>query len=59
MELPYPKIVRKIQTLVNKFQNANTYSVNYNASNLANGIYLYKLQTDDGYSEMKKMIIIK
>ncbi|MBN1999434.1 T9SS type A sorting domain-containing protein, partial [candidate division KSB1 bacterium] len=55
----YDMLGREIQTLVSKFQNANTYSVNYNASNLANGIYLYKLQTDDGYSEMKKMIIIK
>jgi len=55
----YDMLGREIQTLVSKFQNANTYSVNFDASMLASGIYLYKLQTDDGYSEMKKMILIK
>ena len=55
----YDMLGKEVQTLVNKFQNANTYSVNFNAGKLASGIYFYKLQTEDGYSNVKKMIIIK
>jgi N-acetylneuraminic acid mutarotase len=50
---------REVQTLVSNYQNANTHSVRFNADKISSGYYLYKLQTDDGYSEMKKMIIIK
>ena len=49
---------REIATLVNKDQPAGNYSIDFNASNLPSGIYLYKLQARN-YIDTKKMILIK
>ena len=49
---------REVATLVNKKQAAGTYSINFDASNLANGIYIYKI-TADNYSSVKKMMLLK
>ena len=54
----YDMLGREIQTLVNEFQSSKTYSVNFDASDLSSGIYLYKLQAGD-FLEAKKMILIK
>lgn len=35
---------QQIQTLVNEVQSAGTYQVNFDASNLASGVYMYRLQ---------------
>lgn len=35
---------QEIAVLVNDFQNAGTYKVNFNASGLSSGLYIYKLQ---------------
>ncbi len=54
-------IGREITTLVDKFQAAGTYTVEFDASkfsNLTSGIYFYKIDTDR-YSEVKKMILTK
>ena len=53
----YDMLGREIQIMVSEFQNANTYSVDFNAGKLKSGIYLYKLQTGSGYSEVKRMIL--
>jgi photosystem II stability/assembly factor-like uncharacterized protein len=53
---------REIRTLVNSFQNAGSYSVNFNASNLASGIYFYVLRVNSGSMEITKtmkMILTK
>jgi hypothetical protein len=67
----YDILGREISSLVNKFQQAGTYSVNFNAGNatngtsLSSGIYFYKLKVQGNsanqptYSETKKMILIK
>jgi hypothetical protein len=54
-------IGREITTLVDKFQAAGSYTVEFDASkfsNLTSGIYFYKIDTDR-YSEVKKMILTK
>jgi len=55
----YDMLGRKIQTLVNKFQKANTYSIDFDASNLSNGIYFYSLQVGNDFFDTKKMVLIK
>jgi len=55
----YDIIGRKIQTLVGEFQKANTYSVNFDASKLSNGVYFYRLQIGRDFVETKKMLLIK
>ena len=54
----YDMLGREVQTLVNEFQSAKTYSISFDASDLSSGIYLYKLQAGD-FLEAKKMILIK
>ncbi len=44
--------------LVDQNLNPGKYSVNLNASNLASGIYFYRLQTNE-FSAAKKLILVK
>ena len=54
----YDILGREVATLVNGYQQANQYSVTFNASNLASGIYLYKLKAGD-YVQTRKMLLLK
>lgn len=53
----YDLLGREIQTLVNEFQEANTYS--YNVRHLASGIYYVKLQVGNDFQITRKMILIQ
>ena len=48
----------KVKTLVKEIKEAGTYKVEFNAKELANGIYYYRLQAGD-FIETKKMILMK
>lgn len=48
----------ELQTLVQEVQTAGTYSITWNASNLPNGIYYYRL-TAGSFSDTKKMLLLK
>lgn len=54
----YDVLGREIVTLVNEEKRLGTYSVNFDASNLASGIYFYKL-TSGNFSQTKKMVLAK
>jgi photosystem II stability/assembly factor-like uncharacterized protein len=54
----YNSIGSKVITLVNEYKPAGNYSVQFNASTLASGIYLYRLESGT-YSAAKKLILIK
>lgn len=47
-----------VATLVNSYLNAGSYEYEFNASNLASGVYFYKLVTND-FVSTKKMTLIK
>ncbi|WP_138431574.1 S8 family serine peptidase [Fodinibius saliphilus] len=49
---------RKVKTLVNEVQQSGTYNVNFNASNLASGVYFVRLRTDS-FTKIQKMTLIK
>jgi hypothetical protein len=49
---------RKVATLVNERQSAGAYSVNFNATSLASGVYFYRLQAGS-FVETKKMMLVK
>ena len=49
---------QKIATLVNQQQPPGTYQVNFDASNLSSGIYIYRLQTPSRVLT-RKMILVK
>ncbi|MDR3667667.1 MAG: T9SS type A sorting domain-containing protein [Ignavibacteriaceae bacterium] len=54
----YNAIGSKVAIILNEFKQPGNYSVKYNASNLASGIYLYRLESGN-YSAVKKFILLK
>jgi len=55
----YDALGREVQTLVsNENQAAGTYEATFNASDIPSGVYYYRLTTE-GYSETRKMVVIK
>ncbi len=49
---------RKVETLVDKEQNAGSYKISFNASGLSSGTYFYRISAGK-FSETKKMILVK
>ena len=54
----YDILGRKIEDLVNEKLQPGSYEVTFDGSNLASGIYFYKL-TSGEFSETKRMILLK
>jgi len=54
----YDVLGNEVATYVDGFLNAGSYSVEFDGSNLASGIYFYKLTTG-GFTETKRMNLIK
>ncbi|HMQ80257.1 MAG TPA: T9SS type A sorting domain-containing protein [Ignavibacteria bacterium] len=50
---------RRVAVLVNQVQKAGVYEVDFDASNIASGIYFYKLTVDNKFSDVKKMVVLK
>lgn len=50
---------REVTRLVNQQQRAGVYEVDFKANNIASGIYFYKLNVGDKYSDVKKMVLLK
>ncbi|HCY77044.1 MAG TPA: hypothetical protein DHV28_14070 [Ignavibacteriales bacterium] len=60
----YNSIGQKVEDLINKTQNAGSYSINWNAENYASGMYFYSFEVTDKsnkvlHKEMKKLILLK
>jgi aminopeptidase N len=54
----YDVLGKEIKTLVNEYQNSGSYTINFNAADLAGGVYFYELQTDN-YRDVKKLVLMK
>lgn len=50
---------REVSELVNTKQDAGTYRITFDASNLASGVYFYRLSADGIQIDTKKMILVK
>ena len=48
----------KVKTLVNQDQSKGRYDMNFDAAELASGIYFYRLQSGS-FISAKKMILLK
>jgi hypothetical protein len=62
----YNLLGEEVKTLADEYQQAGKYSVQFNANNLASGIYFYQLRMTDpetssgqGFIETKKMILLR
>ena len=49
---------RFIRYIVNENQSAGAHQYDFDGSNLASGIYIYKIETDE-FTDTKKMVLIK
>ena len=54
----YDILGREVATLVNEYKPAGSYEQVFNASSLASGVYVYKLQAGD-FVNSKKMMLLK
>ncbi|HEY5533466.1 MAG TPA: T9SS type A sorting domain-containing protein [Ignavibacteria bacterium] len=56
---------REVMTLVNEQKPAGFYTVNFNGSNLASGVYFYRIVVGDpegsgqAFTDIKKLMLIK
>ncbi len=55
----YDVLGNVVAELVNEKQNAGSYSVEFNGSNLPSGIYFYSLTANGGIVDTKRMILLK
>lgn len=54
----YNTIGKKVAVLTNKYYEAGSHSLRFDASELPSGIYFYRLQADN-FVETKKMLLLK
>jgi len=54
----YNSLGQSVKTLVNKYQEVGKNNVDFDASNLTSGTYIYKLETES-ITSIKKMTLIK
>ena len=54
----YNLLGEKVATLANGVHEAGRYEVNFDASNLASGIYVYSLKSGS-FTSVKKMLLMK
>lgn len=54
----YNLVGQVVKTLVGEYQEAGTYSKQFEASELSAGVYLYKLQVNN-FTSVKRMTLIK
>ncbi len=54
----YDMLGKEISTLVNEIQSAGSYKINFNASNLSSGVYIYQIKADN-FVQSKKMMLVK
>jgi len=54
----YDILGKEVTTLVNEEKDQGVYTINFDANNLASGLYLYRIQAGS-FVETKKMILMK
>ena len=54
----YNLLGQVVTTLVNGYREAGTYNVNWDASNLSTGVYIYRVEANT-FSLTKKMTLLK
>lgn len=54
----YDMLGSEVATLVDEYKNAGTYSIEFNASKFASGVYFYQLHSGN-FVETKKMVLLK
>lgn len=50
---------RKVATLISDQQSAGTYDFQFDGGKFASGVYFYRLKTDSGFLQIRRMLLIK
>ena len=54
----YDILGKEVKTLVNEIEPAGTYSVLFDRSNLASGVYFYRIEAGE-FRDIRRMVLIK
>jgi hypothetical protein len=54
----YDILGREVKKLVDEFKKAGSYEINFNGTNLASGVYFYRIEAGT-FVEAKKMVLVK
>jgi hypothetical protein len=54
----YDVLGSEVQTLVNEYKQPGAYSIEFDGSNLASGIYFYRIESAS-FTSVKKMVLVK
>jgi hypothetical protein len=54
----YDMMGREVKTLVNQSMGAGNYTVDFDASDLSSGVYVYTIKAGD-FTDTKKMVLVK
>ena len=54
----YDILGQRVITILNEFQKADRYEVNFNAFGLASGVYIYRMKVND-FITSKKMVLLR
>ncbi len=54
----YDLLGREVATLVNEHKPAGNYTVRWDATHFASGVYFYRLQAGN-FSDTKKLLLLK
>lgn len=57
--LVFNALGEEVATLVNENQQRGTYTVNWDAKNMASGVYYYRLEVDNQVLPAKKAVLVK
>ncbi|MGE5812151.1 MAG: PQQ-dependent sugar dehydrogenase, partial [Ignavibacteria bacterium] len=55
----YDLMGRKISTIISKTLPAGSYEAEWDGSSFSSGIYFYRIKTDKGFIQSKKLILLK
>lgn len=55
----YNELGEKVRVLVNEWKPAGNYKFEFNAGDLASGIYYYQIKIGNEFAETKKMVLLK
>ncbi len=55
----YNLLGEKVETLVSGVQEAGRHQVTWDASEFTSGVYIYRLTTNGGFSDTKKLLLLK
>jgi hypothetical protein len=55
----YDLLGREVKTLINEYQGADKYSINFDGTGFTSGMYYYRLKVGNNFADTKKMLLLR